>query len=243
MIAASTDSDGCRDGLSLFMLADQLGVAPPVVKQLVERGGLPVMLTGGRWLFQPALVNRWLDLCMSGLRDVDVRALAGGNRNDGVSLAVALDPANVLLDLPLSGCVDLMRQVAGALHLPADVDRSRILDGLLAREQWCSTALGHGFAVPHTARISPRLVKEHTVAFVRARRAIPFAPTGGELTDLFLFVFAADELAHLQLLARSTSLARSLALSQALRAASNAEEVIRLLRNEEQRAFGSEGYQ
>ena len=81
------------------------------------------------------------------------------------------------------------------------------------------------------------------MAFVRSRRAIPFGPNGGELTDLFLFVFAADELAHLRLLARSTCLARSLALSQALRAASNAEEVIRLLRNEEQRAFGAEGYQ
>ncbi|MCX6071324.1 MAG: PTS sugar transporter subunit IIA, partial [Chloroflexi bacterium] len=176
---------------------------------------------------------------MSGLRDVELRSLAGGSRSDGASLAVALEPANVLLDLPLSGSADCMRQMVDSLHLPTDVDRSRVLDGLLTRERLCSTVLGHGFAVPHTARNGARLVKEHTVAFVRARRAIPVAPDGVELTDLFLLVFAADELAHLQLLARATSLARSLALSQALRAASDAEEVIRLLHNEEQRAFGS----
>src|ERR1019366_3814165 len=46
--------------------------------------------------------------------------------------------------------VSAMREVVARIPLPADVDREFATQVLLAREDLGSTAIGDGFAIPHT---------------------------------------------------------------------------------------------
>jgi mannitol/fructose-specific phosphotransferase system IIA component (Ntr-type) len=97
---------------------------------------------------------------------------------------------------------------------------------LVQREALCSTALDHGFAVPHTLRTGPRVVAENIVAFARMLRPIPFGAPDHQGTDLFFFVFAAEQAAHLGLLSKIVMLARVPMMARLLRAAKTREEVV-----------------
>jgi mannitol/fructose-specific phosphotransferase system IIA component (Ntr-type) len=137
----------------------------------------------------------------------------------------------VLLNLPVQSHPDCFARVVASLSLPAGVDRGLLTRRLVQREALCSTALDHGFAVPHTLRTGPRAVAENIVAFARMLRPIPFGAHDGERTDLFFFVFAAEQAAHLGLLSKIVMLARVPMMARLLRAAKTPEEVVADLRH------------
>jgi PTS system nitrogen regulatory IIA component len=223
--------------LHLLGLAEYLELPPRVIEQLLRRSNLPGEEAGGLWNFDRGEVDRWLDLGMPGWHDDELHAVAAARRRSRVSLAAALQRGAVLLDLPVRDERHCLERVVAALDLPAAVDRPALLARLLARERLSSTALGDGFAIPHTARTGPRLVPRNAVAFARTARPILWGMEGGVRTDLLFLVLAADQAAHLALLARAASLAKFPFLGRALRAAATPGEVWDLVERAEELLF------
>jgi mannitol/fructose-specific phosphotransferase system IIA component (Ntr-type) len=223
--------------LHLLGLADYLELPPPLVEQMLRRSVLPGEKAGGLWNFDRAEVDHSLDLGMAGWGYDELRAVAGARRTPSISLASALRAGNVLLDLRVSDGRACMERVVATLDLPSSVDRPTLLMRLVAREELSSTALDNGFAVPHTSRTGPRLVPRNLVAFVRTARPIPFGAPGGGLTDMLFFVFAANQSAHLALLARVASLARFSLMGRMLPTATTPGEVIDLIDRAERLVF------
>jgi mannitol/fructose-specific phosphotransferase system IIA component (Ntr-type) len=110
-------------------------------------------------------------------------------------------------------------------------------DGALETLQLCSTALDNGVAIPHTSRTGLRIVPHNVVAFVRTVRPIAFGAPAGSLTDILFLVLAADQLAHLVLLARVACLIKFPLMGRALRVAATPGEVLKLVDGAEQWLF------
>lgn len=223
--------------LHLLGLAEYLELPPPLVEHLLRRSILPGQVAGGLWNFDRAEVDRWLDLGLLGWHPDELHAVAAAQRRSRVSLAPALQRGTVVLDLPISDARQCLERVVATLDLPSSVDRPTLLKRLLAREQLSCTALDNGFAIPHTSRTGPRLVSRNVVAFVRTAPPIPFGAPDGTMTDLLFLVLAADQPAHLALLARVASLAKFPLMGRALRAAATPGEVLDLVDRAEQLLF------
>ena len=228
------------DTLILPELVQYLRLPPHIIDDLAQRQVLPGEHAGGRWRFRRSEVDRWLDLGMPGWSSDDLRVVAGALSGHGPSLASALLPSNVRLDVPARDGRDCFDAVVASLPLPSDVDRSVVLQQLLRREALCSTALDHGVAIPHTPRTGPRVVPVNLVAFVRTLPPIDFGAADGERTDLFFFVFAVDQHAHLGLLSRVVTVAQFPRMTRLLRTTGTPEEVVAELRRTEQWLFGVE---
>jgi PTS system nitrogen regulatory IIA component len=113
--------------------------------------------------------------------------------------------ADVLFDDDSTTKEALFEKAAALLAARHGLPRRAIYDSLMARERLGSTALGHGFALPH-ARMA--LLPNAVAAFVRTRAPIPFdAPDRRPVTHfIFLLVPTGANERHLALMASAAAL-------------------------------------
>ena len=92
-----------------------------------------------------------------------------------------LNAANIELDLPASNKHAVLVAMSDQLSRGAGVNRSKILQALVARERLGSTAINHGVALPHARSDA---VTSPNVALTRLERPIDFGAIDGASVDL-----------------------------------------------------------
>jgi mannitol/fructose-specific phosphotransferase system IIA component (Ntr-type) len=80
------------------------------------------------------------------------------------------------------------------------VDRTAALSALLEREALCSTAIGHGIAIPHSAQPLPGVFKGVALAVVRLEHGLDLDAPDGRPVRLFVLMGTDDRKQHLQVL-------------------------------------------
>lgn len=113
--------------------------------------------------------------------------------------------------------------------LAAGDDVAVVRDALLARERLGSTGLGHGVAIPHGRSTA---VAQARAAFVRLAAPIDFGSADQQPVDLVaaLIVPAHFTDQHLKLLAELAELFSNPAITDTLRAATDADTLLEALR-------------
>jgi mannitol/fructose-specific phosphotransferase system IIA component (Ntr-type) len=106
---------------------------------------------------------------------------------------------------------------------------------LMAREELCSTGLGHGIAVPHTRNTITASAGQTLVIFGRHPTGIDYGAADQMPIRLFFLLLASDIQRHLQMLSRLTRLLRCADVRTQLLAANNAHDVIAAIRSAETR--------
>ncbi|MDB5316925.1 MAG: nitrogen regulatory protein [Rhodospirillales bacterium] len=144
-------------------------------------------------------------------------------------MTTVIAAADVLLDLPAGGRLDLLKTLAthAARRLPRP--EAEILGALQNREALGSTALGRGVALPHT-----RLRGNDPPLMLLARLMSPIdydAPDEEPVDLVVLMLWPEDSPdGFLPALAETCRALREPAILRGLRAATSAEEVASLLR-------------
>ncbi|MFP4204682.1 MAG: PTS sugar transporter subunit IIA [Spirochaetaceae bacterium] len=150
------------------------------------------------------------------------------------ALSDILDPRCVIPELRSRRKRDVIDELVSTLEATDKVrDARRLADEIMEREKLTSTAIGHGIAVPH--RLSEE-VPQTAMAIGRAPGGVKFdAPDNEPVTLVFLLVGPAGAHGtHLRLLSRLSRYLHDASFRQALLAASEAEELTRLLTEREQ---------
>jgi PTS system nitrogen regulatory IIA component len=138
-----------------------------------------------------------------------------------------LSSENVVLGLLATDKKSVLEEIALLISCRYQIDHTPIFRALWRREQSGSTALGHGFAIPH-ARIPG--VREPIVLFVRPKLPIEFAaPDHQPVTALFVILVpehANEE--HLRVLASVSEMFSSKRFRKRLDAATDPAAIQRL---------------
>jgi len=139
-------------------------------------------------------------------------------------IAQLLPVENILLDLDAGSKTRLFDAVGALFEANKGLQRSVVVDSLIAREKLGSTGLGQGIAIPH-GRI--RGLKETQGAFVRLKSPIPFdAPDGKPVAQLFVLLVpeqATEQ--HLQLLSELAQMFSESRFRQKLSSATDAAQL------------------
>jgi PTS system nitrogen regulatory IIA component len=137
-------------------------------------------------------------------------------------------PDRVIVGLRAADKSQLLQDLAGRAATVLSIDRRKIFDALLARENLGSTGLGKGFALPH-ARLEG--LGATFALFVRLARPIDFASVDDRPIDLAILLLTPANGAnhHLATLAALSRPLRDDLFVQKLRAAPDATSVHRLL--------------
>jgi len=139
-----------------------------------------------------------------------------------------LQREDIALDVDVANSSALLRRLAVMLARSGRPSPSEVADGLMAREELGSTAVGHGVAIPH-ARMAD--CGAASAALVRTRIAIPFNAPDGKPVSLFLGLLVPKQAnqEHLKLLATAAGMFSDRSFREALRASADSAEVMKLI--------------
>jgi PTS system nitrogen regulatory IIA component len=228
-----------QDDFDIERLAAYLHMMPAAVLKLAERGKLPGRRISGEWRFSAAEIHHWLEDRI-GLSDADELAQVEGAldrasdpNEEQISIAALL--REEAIELPLNartrGSVIVeMCGLAARTHLLWDADK--MAEAVRAREEMHSTALDNGVALLHPRRPMAGILAEAVLALGVTPRGIPFG-SGGNLTDIFFLICSTSDHEHLRILARLSRVINDQELLAAMRAATDAATLHRLIRERE----------
>jgi PTS system nitrogen regulatory IIA component len=119
-----------------------------------------------------------------------------------VALADALRIGGIHSRVPGRDRVTALESIVRLLPLPEEVDRSFLLQLLLARESLGSTGLGGGIAVPHVRNPIVMHVPEPIITLCFLDQPIEFGAVDGQPVHTLFTIVSPTIQAHLSLLAR-----------------------------------------
>lgn len=144
-----------------------------------------------------------------------------------------LCPKAIELDLDGETKKEVITELVDALAKAKEISNpTTIVKVLMEREELGSTGIGQGIAIPHGKSDT---VNKIVAAFGISKKGIDFDALDGEpVYLLFLLVAPPDSAgAHLKALAKISRLLKDKFFRQALREAKTAEEVIKIIKEED----------
>jgi PTS system nitrogen regulatory IIA component len=152
-----------------------------------------------------------------------------------VKLVDILSPESVALDIKAQGKREALGELCALLAQGKKIaDGDGLLKTLMDREALGSTGIGQGVAIPHGKSAA---VGAPAAALGLSKKGVEFESLDGEPVHiLFLLMAPADAAAlHLKALAKVSRLLKDKFFRQALRDASSVEEILKIIREEDDR--------
>ena len=144
-----------------------------------------------------------------------------------------LHPSAIVADLRAIGKNDVLAELTDAMMKAADgLDRDEVIRVLQERERLGSTGIGEGVAIPHGKL---KDIDNLLISFGRSKKGIDFDSMDGKPAHLFFLLIAPEESVgvHLKTLARISKLLKNPSVRRRLLEAPDAEEVFKIISDEE----------
>jgi len=227
-----TQANGQDDGPKLLTpkeAAAFLRLNPRTVTRLARQGKLPAIKVGRRWRFRPDALEGWAETRRSTPPAPPMTPHAD-ILEFSLSSLVARDA--VICDLEAGGTRAALEEVVARLQREGLLSEGELfLKMLMEREELMSTNIVEGVAVPHPRRAVPGMFERSMVAVAIAPRGVDFG--GGAPVRVFFVICAADDRAHLRILARLSRLLLETPMVERILGAKFPEEVTRVIAAEE----------
>jgi PTS system nitrogen regulatory IIA component len=149
------------------------------------------------------------------------------------NLQLSLDAVRIIPQV--AGIAPLCAHIGAIACSAYQLDGESLVTALLAREAQETTAIGHGFAIPH-ARITD--ANANALVVIRLREPLAMGARDAQPVDL-IFALISDSSSgtrHLQNLAELSRLLRDQHFAQQLRGAQNSDALFALLRGGQEQA-------
>ena len=216
------------------------------LKHFAQREEVPSIMRGGDFLFDYHLLGEWAQRRMIGLAPGQ---LSGEHAHAMSERAKSSGEVHVSDLLPLCAINPELsaKNKGGVLRDMTDLadstgyvyDRDALFRGLTEREKAASTAVGGGAAFLHVKFHDEYLVSESFLCLGKTVRPVFFGAPDGEGTDIFFLINCTDRRLHLHVLARLCLLAHGTTLLADIRAAADAESMLKCLKDAETGLLGT----
>ncbi len=151
-----------------------------------------------------------------------------------MTLDEIISPRSILIDLKGESKEDLIEEMVNSLAVGEFItDRDKVLQAVLEREKIMSTGIGDGIAIPHGK--SDAVVKL-AAALGTQKRGVDFESLDGEPAYVFFLLVSPANVSgpHIKALARISRLLKNDEFKKKLIGAASAEEVLSIIKAEEE---------
>ena len=187
--------------LTLKNVAELLNVSEKTIYRMVQNETIPCFRVGGQWRFDRREIKSWIE----DAKQFSVNtAVKDPSKEDEESISVAdfLRRGGIYFNVPGSTKEATIRESLGFIKsaLPY-FDVKKIFTSVMDRETLCSTAVGHGIALPHP-RAFGRFTAPSYVALCLLEKPVPFGALDNENVDTLFFIFPKSERRFLRIQAK-----------------------------------------
>lgn len=191
--------------LTIRDVAHLLQVSPDKVAKWIKEDSFPAYRIKERYRFNRIDVLEWATAKKIPFRPElvhDPEAAKSSLALSPISLHAALEAGGIHYNVPNHDKVSVMHAVVARIPLPTDVDREFATEVLLAREDLGSTAIGDGFAIPHTRNPIVFHVERPLLTLCFLERPVDFKAVDGVPVHTLFALVCPMVSGHLTLLSR-----------------------------------------
>lgn len=129
--------------------------------------------------------------------------------------------------------LEVLQELVAPVARICGVDADHLVKVLMERERLGSTGIGGGIGIPHGKL---KQIDELVVGFGLSRQGVDFESLDGRPTRIFFLLVTPENSAglHLKLLARISRILKNEAFKERLQRASDAEEIYRIIQEEDE---------
>ncbi|MCF7937229.1 MAG: PTS sugar transporter subunit IIA [Spirochaetales bacterium] len=194
------DNKELSDTDEIFTLseaANYLKLAERTILRMVQRKEIPAFKIASQWRIRKLMLDEWL------YTQTTIPSVQQADAADKTPVSRMVDPKYMIPDIQPG----TKPEILDALTDPLSQDISRgELDSfrreLLHREEMASTALGHGFAVPHLRQPQNNPLNGPLVLIGRCPAGCDFVALDHNPVYLFFLVVSRSEYSHLNILSK-----------------------------------------
>lgn len=189
--------------LKLKDVAELLQVSETTVRKWIQEDKIPSYKINGQFRFSRDEIQNWVlkrktaTETVKPFKDPDTKSV--GQKQ--YSLTRALNNGFALADFPQTDKNSLIQQVSLEIGHLFDLDGEGLSTLLIERETLQPTALGHGFAIPHTRDLVLKKQPDRVIV-VFPKKALDFGALDKEPVSVLFFLLASNDASHLHLLAK-----------------------------------------
>ena len=145
---------------------------------------------------------------------------------DAVKIGDLINRGGVINSIDANTPFEVYEQLRAKITLPQKVDRSFFYQGLCAREEIMSTAVGRGIALPHCRDMFLVGEGEQQITVVYLKEPIDMNAPDGRKVDTMFVLLTSNSQNHLQALSRLAALIKDDSFVELLRNRASADELV-----------------
>lgn len=211
--------------LTVREVAALLDVSEKTIYRWVNQGDLPAYRVKDQYRFNRAELLEWVSARKIKV-SADIFREPESQASALPSLAEALSTGGIIYRVGGADKAEVLKNVVGLMHLPEEVDRSFLVEVLLAREALASTAVGEGIAIPHVRNPIVLHVPRPTITLCFLEKPIPFGALDGRPVFALFTLISPTVRAHLHLLSRLAYALRDAPFRAAVNRQGSREEIL-----------------
>lgn len=211
--------------LTVRDVAQLLGVSEKTVYRWAGQRKLPAYRVNEQLRFNRAELLEWASANRARVSP-ELFAEPESAAAPSPSLAQALRDGGIAYRVEGRDVPGVMRAVVELMRLPEEVDRSFLLQVLLAREALQSTAIGDGIAIPHPRSPLVLHIQRPSATLCFLDDPVDFGALDGRPVHALFTLVSPTARAHLQLLSRVAFALRDDAFLALIAAAAGRDEIL-----------------
>jgi len=226
--------------LSVREVAQALKISEKTLYRWIQEGSLPAYRVNEHYRFNRTELLEWATA-----HKINLPPEFAADPNDSaaapLSLYAALEAGGIAHGLVAADKTEALKAALENMHLPEDLDRSFLLNILLARETLGSTGIGDGIAIPHVRSpvVLPVLQTHVSLAFLA--HPIPFDAIDGKPVHCLFTLVCPTIRSHLAMLGRLSYLLRTPSLRSLIDRQAPATEILPEIRRIEEQLSAPKG--
>lgn len=220
--------------LSVKETARLLSVSEKTIYRWIQKSVIPAYRIHEQYRFNHAELMEWATSRRIGTAPESL--LAPTNPEHArITLSDALEAGGIFYRISGQQRDQALADVVTHLRLSDGIDREKLLQFLIVREDLCSTGIGNGVALPHLRNPGIIPITRPTVTLCFLENKIDFHALDGRPVDSLFTIMAPDLPSHLHLYSRLNFLLQQPLLRNLLSPPAGRDEILSTLRDEEQR--------
>jgi len=200
-----------KDAARLLKLSEK------TIYRMIKSGTIPCFKLGGQWRFSKKELLSWVE---QGRKDTLKGSLESTFREkseEDISISDILARGGVYYRVAGEDKGTVIRNSLRVIMKDASQEYiDRLFNAIMDREGQCSTAIGHGIALPHPRPLREFLVPISSISLCFLENPVPFDALDGQDVFALFFIFAKNEARYLKLQSKLVRLLREADLLERL---------------------------
>ncbi len=211
-----------KEVLQINQVSELLGVPEITIQRWVHQGKIPYRMKRKKYLFIKDEIINWAE---------EHRIPIKKNKNDknkiNYNVFESIKNGDVIFDLEGNDSYEILRNAIDKIDFI--IEKDRLLDEIIRREEIASTGIGNGIAIPHPGR-NFKLNIDFPITYVfYLKKPVDFNSIDNEPVSIIFMFFTPSVEIHLKFLSRLSFILKEEEFIKKIKTCGTKNEVIELV--------------